>query len=122
MKSHRIPFLIRPITYGVAEKLFSIFVGPQVSKHLAFLEAQLETSPDDGAYLCGPHLTAADILMSFPLLMAKQRAGNFRAAKGEPRLADKYPKVWAYLTRLEEEPGYKRAEAKINELLGRGKS
>ncbi|GAB1321057.1 bifunctional glutathione transferase/peroxidase [Madurella fahalii] len=122
LKSPKIPFIIRPITSGVADKIIAAFLVPNLSRHLVFLESQLETSPNNGSYLCGAHLTAADILMSFPLLIAKHRAGSLSAGKGEPKLADKYPKLWAYLQRLQEEPGYMRAEAKINELEKRGKS
>ncbi|AEO69752.1 cd951dff-517d-478b-ae87-8ca064a3e44f [Thermothielavioides terrestris] len=116
LRSPRIPFFIRPITGSVVSKLFSIFIGPQIAKHLAFLESQLETSPSGGSYLCGPHLTAADILLSFPLLQARERADELRAGEGQAKLAEKYPKLWEYLRRLEQEPGYKRAEAKIEEL------
>ena len=87
-----------------------------MAKQLGFLESQLETSPDGGSYLCGAHLTAADILMSFPLQMARERAAGLSSGKGQQTMADKYPKVWAYLKRLEDEPGYKLAEAKIKEL------
>lgn len=90
-----------------------------MAKHFAFLESQLETAPGGGPYLCGSHLTAADILISFPLITAKGRVGELHEGKGEPRFLDKYPKVWAYLRRLQEEPGYKRAEAKIKELQGK---
>jgi glutathione S-transferase len=61
-------------------------------------------------------LTAADILMSFPLQMARERVASLSSGKGQRTMADEYPKVWAYLKRLEDEPGYKLAEAKIKEL------
>lgn len=121
MKSPRIPFFIRPVTARVVDKLFEAFVVPEVSKHLAFLESQLETSPGGGGYLCGAHLTAADILMVFPLLVAKSEMGRLSAGKGQAKLADQYPQLWAYLRRLEEEPGYKRAAAKMEQLEGRSK-
>ncbi|KXX82515.1 Glutathione S-transferase 1 [Madurella mycetomatis] len=121
LKSSRIPFIVRPITSGVADKMFAAFVVPDVSKHLAFLESQLETSPNNGSYLCGTHLTAADILVSFPLLLVRQRVGGLSAGKGEPKIADKYPKLWAYLQRLQEEPGYMQAEARIDELEKKGR-
>jgi glutathione S-transferase len=50
------------------------------------------------------------------LLQARERADELRAGEGQAKLAEKYPKLWEYLRRLEQEPGYKRAEAKIEEL------
>lgn len=117
LKSSKIPFFIRPITSSVADKLGAAFLAPEMDKQLGFLESQLETSPDGGSYLCGAHLTAADILMSFPLQLAKERIAALGLGRGQgTSTAEKYPKVWAYLTRLEDEPGYKLAEAKVKEL------
>lgn len=122
LRGPRIPFFIRPITSFVISNMFSALIVPELSKHFRFLESQLETSPDNGSYLCGTHLTAADILLSFPLLLAKEQVGQLSAGTGEAKLVDKFPKAWAYLKRLEDEPGYKRAAAKINELEGKTKS
>ncbi|KAK4120238.1 hypothetical protein N657DRAFT_649303 [Parathielavia appendiculata] len=116
LKGPKIPFFIRPITSSVADKMSAAFLIPELIHHLDFLESQLETSPDNGNYLCGNDLTTADILMSFPLQLVRERGAAVHDARGKDRLADKYPKVYAYLKRLEEEPGYKRAEAKIKEL------
>ncbi|AEO57244.1 hypothetical protein MYCTH_2303157 [Thermothelomyces thermophilus ATCC 42464] len=113
----KVPFFIRPITSSVVDKLFAVYLGPEIANHLAFLESQLETSPGNGQYLCGPSLTAADILMSYPLQAAKQRFAQVTAGKGKGTLGDNFPKVWAYLKRLEEEPGFKRAEARIKQEL-----
>jgi glutathione S-transferase len=72
------------------------------------LEEQLETS--GGNYLCGPYLTGADILLSFPLIAGGKRTGLSK---------EKYPKLGAYVERLENEPGYKKAVDKIIELDGK---
>ncbi|KAL2128194.1 hypothetical protein VTI74DRAFT_9530 [Chaetomium olivicolor] len=116
LQSPKIPFFIRPITSSVVDKMHASFLVPQMLKHLAFLESQLETSPGNGQYLCGEHLTTADILMSFPVQLAKQRIAGLSVGKGQGKIGDKFPKLWAYLKRLEQMPGYKRAEAKIKEL------
>ena len=116
LKSPKIPFFIRPITSAVVNKMFAAFLEPEMDNQLSFLESQLETSPDGGNYLCGAHLTAADMLMSFPVFLAKERVAQFGAGNARGKMVDKYPRVWAYLKLLEEEPGYKRAEAKIKEL------
>jgi glutathione S-transferase len=96
--------------------MFASFVAPELSKHMAFLESQLESSPGNGEYLCGAHLTAADILLSFPLQLARKRSGGLSAGEGKGKIADEFPKLWTYLKRLEELPGYKRAEAKVKEF------
>jgi glutathione S-transferase len=116
LRSPKIPFFIRPITSLVAGQMRAGFLAPEMAKHLAFLESQLETSPANGNYLCGAHLTTADILMSFPLLLARETIAELGATNGQGKLIDQYPKVWAYVKRLEGEPGYKRAEARIKEL------
>jgi len=96
--------------------MFSVWLGPEIAKHLAFIESQLETSPGNGQYLCGSSLTAADILMVYPLQDARERFSQVTAGKGKGKLGEGFPKVWAYLKRLEEEPAYKRAESKIKAL------
>lgn len=116
LKSPTIPFFIRPITSSIVGKMFAVFLAPEMAKHLAFLESQLETSPGNGNYLCGAHLTTADILMGFPLQLARDELADLNAAQGKGKLLDNYPKLCAYLKRLEEEPGYKRAEARMSKL------
>ncbi|KAL2021779.1 hypothetical protein VTK56DRAFT_6722 [Thermocarpiscus australiensis] len=91
-----IPFLVRPIASFVADKFHGAFTTPEVPRHLAFLESQLETSPNNGAHLCGEHLTGSRHPLSFPLICAKTRMSGFREGKGGLRVSDKYPKLWAY--------------------------
>ncbi|KAK4216633.1 glutathione S-transferase 1 [Rhypophila decipiens] len=110
MKSNKMPFPVRPITSFVASKFFSAFVIPHINTDLAFLEKQLETAPDGGGYICGSHLTPADILLTFPLQLTKDRIGKVDAS-----IHAKYPKLWAYLERLKGEEGYKRADRRIEE-------
>ena len=85
------------------------YLNPNFETQFGFLESQIATSPDGGEYLCGTELTGADILMSFPLLAAKGRAGLYK---------EKYPKLWAYSERLEALEGYKRAVQKIIDVEG----
>lgn len=75
-----------------------------------FLEEQLATSPRRGRYLCGKYLTAADIMLSFPLI-----AGGFRTGLTRSR----YPRLFAYTTQLQEKPNYKKAVKKIIEIEGK---
>lgn len=74
------------------------------------MEGQIASSPENGQYLCGKNLTGADILLSFPLIAARGRAGLTK---------EKYPKLWAYVDRLENEAGYKKAVEKIVEIDGK---
>lgn len=118
LKSTDVPFFVRPITSIVADRIFSMFVFPNARKHMAMLEQQLATSPDDGKYLCGAHLTTADILMSFPLIAAKGRLNDIGQWK-DGDWAKEFPRVGRYTDMLEAEDGYKRSVAKMEEIDGK---
>ncbi len=102
------PFFIKPITHGVANKIQSNFLDPNLTTHFIFLEGQLSSSGGD--YLCGSNLTGADILLSFPLIAGSKRVGLTK---------EKYPKLYAYVDKLEQEPGYMKAAEKIIEIDGK---
>ncbi|KAI0014199.1 glutathione S-transferase [Xylariaceae sp. FL0662B] len=113
IKGPRIPFFIRPITAFVTNQFFARLVSPNAKAHLGFIEQQLDTSGGD--YLCGPQLSAADVLLSFGLITAKDKFEAFGTWEGGgPRAL--YPKVFAYIDRLETHPGYKRSVEKIREI------
>jgi glutathione S-transferase len=105
-----VPFFIKPITSAVSARIHSSFLDQNFKTHFSFLEEQLNTSPEGGNYLCGPHLTGADILLSFPLLAGRNR---------KMLTPETYPKLSAYISRLEVEPGYKKAAEKITEIEGK---
>ena len=106
------PFFVRPITGLVASQVEAAFLNRNVEGNLAFLEEQLKTAPDGGPFICGRELTAADILLSFPIIAARGRV-----LQG-PKQQEKYPLLVAYADRLQSEPGYKRAVAKIEQIEG----
>ncbi|KAK2003613.1 glutathione S-transferase domain-containing protein [Colletotrichum falcatum] len=118
LKSDNVPFLVRPITTVVANRIYSMVIFPNAKKHLAMLDQMLETSPNGGKYMCGEHLSAADILLSFALIAAEPRfdtlgswpAGSARAT---------HPRVFEYIDRLKKEPGYLRSADKIREIDGK---
>ncbi|KAI0481058.1 glutathione S-transferase [Xylariaceae sp. FL0804] len=113
MRGPKIPFYIRPFTALVANQIIKAMVTPNVRANLGFLEKQLETSGGD--YLCGQDLTSADILVSFGLITAKDVFQDFGTwESGGPRA--EFPKLYAYIDRLETLPGYKRSEEKIKEI------
>ncbi|KAF9873314.1 glutathione S-transferase domain-containing protein [Colletotrichum karsti] len=123
LKSNNVPFLVRPITSLVANKIFSLVVLPDAKKHLALLDSFLKTAPgttDGDGYLCGPELSAADVLISFGITLADQMGaydamGSWEG--GSSRAA--YPVLFAYVDRLKKEPGYIRAREKAKEIEGR---
>jgi glutathione S-transferase len=110
IKNAPLPFFLKPITATVSSKIFNTFLIPNFKTHFDFLEESLNSSPEEGKYLCGPHLTGADILLSFPLIAGKERSGLS---------AETYPKLYAYVNGLEEESGYKAAVRKISEIDGK---
>ncbi|OLN97872.1 Glutathione S-transferase 1-like protein 2 [Colletotrichum chlorophyti] len=122
LKSDKVPFLFRPITSAVADKIFSIVLYPNAQKHLAMLDKFLKTAPGatgNGAFLCGPQLTAADVLISFGLVTADKEKAFDKIGKwpgGSARAA--YPAVFEYVDRLKREPGFLRAEEKAREIEG----
>ncbi|KAJ7496800.1 glutathione S-transferase-like protein [Mycena latifolia] len=113
IKKAPMPFFLRPLMSRIAAQMHSTFIAPSFTTHLAFLEEQLASTPDGGPYLCGSHLTGADILMSFPLIVAQV------PQDGHSPLNEKaYPKLWAYTELMKNSAGSKRAEQKIIEIEG----
>ena len=109
MKS-KSPFFVRPIVTMLTGAVESNFLLPTLKTHLDFVENQLATSPDNGEYLCGADLTGVDIVMSLPLSAVRGKHGFTK---------EKYPKLWAYVDRLQAMDGYKRAVQKIIDVDGR---
>jgi glutathione S-transferase len=95
VRSAPMPFFIKPVARGIADKVMSSFVGPNIEQQLAFMEAELKTRP----WFAGDAFSAADIQMSFPLEAAAARAG----------LDAGYPKLTAFLSRIHARPAYQRA-------------
>lgn len=90
-----VPFFVKPVVKGIVDKVMSSFVGPQITTHLDFLEAELASRP----WFAGKSFSAADIQMSFPLEAAAQRAG----------LDASRPKLTDFLKRIHARPAYRRA-------------
>ena len=93
------PFFVRPIARGIAGKVKSTFIEPQIKLHFDYLETELGKS----AWFAGNEMTGADIMMSFPIEAADARAGL--GASGRPKLA-------AFLQKIHARPAYQRALAK----------
>jgi len=95
VESGPVPFFIRPITKGLARALKGKLVTPELERHLTFLEAELAGRP----WFAGEAMSAADIMMSFPLQAAAARAG----------LDATRPNLMALLARIEARPAWQRA-------------
>lgn len=70
-------------------------IQPMIDVHLDYVEAELASRP----WFAGSDMTAADIMMSFPLEAARARAGLDRSR----------PATLAWLERIHARPAYQRA-------------
>ena len=89
------PFFIKPIARGIANRVLDLAVRPNLARQFDFMEAELAR----GAFFAGSELSGADVMMSFPLEAAAQRAG---LGAGHPKLMD-------FLRRVHARPAYQRA-------------
>jgi len=90
-----VPFFIKPVVKGIADKVTKSFIAPNLERQFDFMEAELAKRP----WFAGAKFSAADIQMSFPLEAAAASAG---LDKSRPRLMD-------WLKRIHARPAYKRA-------------
>jgi glutathione S-transferase len=95
METAPMPFFARPIAKKLAGKARDAYSGPNVIRHMAYLEDTLRKS----TWFCGEQMTGADIMMSFPVETAALRFG----------LGEKYPAMRAFLDRIRAMPAYQRA-------------
>jgi len=89
------PWPISAVARRIAGTVQDGFIGPQLKRHLDYLEAELAARP----WFAGAEFTAADVQMSFPLEAAASRAG---LNAGRPHLM-------GFLDRIHARPAYKRA-------------
>lgn len=83
-----------PLLGGKAAKR----IQPMIDVHLDYVEAELASRP----WFAGEEMTAADIMMSFPLEAARGRAG----------LNASRPHIMAWLAKIHARPAYQAALAK----------
>lgn len=95
VKRAPMPFFVKPVARGIANKVLAGFVQPNIDAQLRFLESELAARP----WFAGAEFSAADVQMSFPLEAAAARGGAM----------DGYPKIKAFLDRIHARPAYKRA-------------
>lgn len=92
------PWLIRPIAKAIAHGVGQGYLDPSLKLHLS----SIETALGDSGWFAGSELTAADIIMSFPLEAAAARGG---ASQG-------YPNILSFLARIKARPGWQAALGK----------
>jgi glutathione S-transferase len=94
IKRAPMPFFVKPIAKGIADKVLGSFVQPNIDAQLTFLEGQLAARP----WFAGAEFSAADVQMSFPVEAAAARGGF-----------DGYPRLKDFLARIHARPAYKTA-------------
>ncbi|MGE5180941.1 MAG: glutathione S-transferase family protein [Acidobacteriota bacterium] len=87
------PFPVRPIAKAIANKVDAAFIGPNLARHVAFLDGELAKS----RWFAGGELTAADIQMIYPM-----EAIAARVPDAPQRIKD-------WVARAHDRPAYKRA-------------
>lgn len=95
MKTGPVPFFVRPIVRGIADKVMTMFVDPQLKMHVEYMESALAKH----AWFAGDAFSAADIQMSFPV-----EAAATRAAAGVAK-----PNIDRFLETIHARPAYRRA-------------
>ena len=92
-----VPFFIKPVVRGIADKVTAAYIGPNLKRLLAFMESELSTRP----WFAGAEFSAADVQMSYPVEAAAERAG----------LDARYPALTGWLARIHARPAYIKALA-----------
>jgi len=89
------PWPISLIARKIAAAVEESFIGPNIKRHLDFLESELTARE----WFTGAEFTAADVQMSFPVELAQARAG----------LNASGPRLLEFLQRIRARDAYKRA-------------
>jgi glutathione S-transferase len=95
LEKAKMPFVAKPFAKAIAHKVKASFVGPQIKRHLDYLEGELQASD----WFAGNAFSAADVQMSFPLEAAAAR-GGLNASR---------PRLMEFLARIHARPAYQRA-------------
>ena len=89
------PFFAKPIGRGIAAKVKTMMIEPNLKRQLDFMEGELTRSE----WFAGDEFSAADIQMSFPVEAASMRAG----------LDASRPKLMTFLKTIHARPAFRRA-------------
>lgn len=106
LRTAPMPFFVKPIARGIADKIDASYTGPALDLHLGFVEQTLAERP----YFAGDTFSIADIQMFYPV------EGALSRAKGER------PNMLAWRERVTSRPAYQRAEAQGGRAVPSGSS
>ncbi len=94
IKTASVPFFIKPIVKGIANKVLNAYVTPNIKNSMGFINDHLAVNE----WIAGDKMTGADIQMSFPLEASLSRT----KAQG-------YTHIKAYVKKIHALPTYKKA-------------
>ena len=92
-----VPFLLRPLVKKIAATGQAKVTDPQLEQHLQYWNSTLQ---QNGGWFAGTAMSAADIMMSFPLEAANARMSLSRERHGA---------VLEFLDRIHARPAFKKA-------------
>ena len=95
IENAKVPFFVKPISRGIVKQVMTTYLGPNMSTQFAFVEDYLSQN----RYFGGEQLSAADVMMLFPL----------EGAMNQKDFAEKYPSILDYVKRMQARPAYQRA-------------
>ncbi|WP_430462946.1 glutathione S-transferase [Thalassolituus sp. LLYu03] len=95
IKTAPMPFFIRPIAKGIADKVMTSYVGPTLDTNIRYIEAYLAKN----TWFAGEQMTGADFQMIFPLEAALNRGIR----------AQDFPAISAFVARIHAIPAYQTA-------------
>lgn len=101
IKDAPVPFFLKPVVKMIAGKVEAGFLTDEYKLQLDFLEGELSKRE----YIAGNKFTGADIMIAWPLMTARTRVPAFTKAD--------YPKIWAYLEKLEGRDAFKETQEKV---------
>ena len=90
-----VPFFVKPVVRGIADKVTASYIGPNLKRLMAYMEAELATQP----WFAGDAFTAADVQMSYPVEAAAARGG----------LGGSHRALQQWLARIHARAAYQRA-------------
>ena len=86
VRSAPVPFFLKPVTKGIADKVMKSFVGPNISSNMDFINEHLAKNE----WFAGAQMTGADFQMSFPLEAAvagrAEPSPGLRRRRGQARV------------------------------------
>ena len=95
----RLPFFMKPFVKLYTRGLYEVFIQPRLNRILEMAEQDLGTAPWFG----GQHLSAADFLIAYNMIVGAERDMITEAA---------YPRCMEWVTRMKALPSFARATEK----------